>query len=236
MFHSCSRESRLKHFKVLYTLRVTFSLCSLAPTAWESMNFCDLRFSSLLSPLSPHCVSHEILWPKASQAMHGRTAWTKPHRTRPRNCTQCEKELWVLTISDWLGDTSGTHWKVNLGEIWQLPAFLIFPNSHAMGTVVVNMRMLLGSQNHMVKCSKINAFLSVLLMLFCRFQNHFSALYCKKVLIIYVTQMFWNSTPFITHKFNSIKHLLAQCSSSCQKEKQEQRDTLLICSPPYHQS
>lgn len=44
----------------------------------------------------------------------------------------------------------------------------------------LNMRILMGSQSHVVKCSKINAFLSMLLMLFCRFQNHFSALYWKK--------------------------------------------------------
>lgn len=158
------------------------------------------------------------------------------NRTRSRRLHTMQEAVTGLTISDWVGDTPGTHWKVNLGETWQLPAFLIFPNSHAIGTVVVNMRIFVGSQSHVVKCTKINAFLSVLLMLFCRFQNHFSALYCKKVPIIYVTQMFWNSTAFITHKFNSIKHLLAQSCSSCQKEKQEQRDTLLMCSFPNHQS
>lgn len=93
-------------------------------------------------------------------------------------------------LSGILGDPSGTHRKLNVGEIWLLPAFLLFPRSHAMGTVAMNMRILVGSQSHMVKCSKIIMFLSMLLMLFCRFQNHFSALYWKKILIIYVTQMF----------------------------------------------
>lgn len=60
-----------------FTLFMLHSLCSVAPTAWGTQ-----RFSSLLSSLSLHCVSHEILWPKASQAMHRRTAWTKQSKVQ----------------------------------------------------------------------------------------------------------------------------------------------------------
>lgn len=31
------------------------------------------------------------------------------------------------------GDPSGTYQKLNVGEIWPLPAFLVFPGSHTIG-------------------------------------------------------------------------------------------------------
>lgn len=64
------------------------------------------------------------------------------------------------------GDPSGTHRTLSAGEVW-LSAFLLFPCSHTVGLVATIMRLLVGAQSHMVKCSKINAFLSMLLMPFC---------------------------------------------------------------------
>lgn len=74
-------------------------------------------------------------------------------------------------------------------------------------------------------------------MAFHGFQNHFPTMSGqkkkKKDLIIYVTQMLRNPTAFTTHKFNSIKHLLALSNSSCQEGRKELCDTLLGSFPCY---
>lgn len=68
------------------------------------------------------------------------------------------------------------------------------------------------------------------LMAFHGFQNHFPTMSSqkhKKDLIIYVTQMLRNPTAFTTHKFNSIKHLLAPSNDPCQEGRRELCDTLM---------
>lgn len=91
--------------------------------------------------------------------------------------------------------------------------------------------------SHTGKCSKINTFQE-------RLPNGFSWIskslsnYVRlknKIQIIYVTQMLRNPTAFTTHKFNSIKHLLAPSNNSCQEGSKELCDTL-IGSFPYHPS
>lgn len=74
-------------------------------------------------------------------------------------------------------------------------------------------------------------------MAFHGFQNHFPTMSGqKKNLIIYVTQMLRNPTAFTTHKFNSIRHLLALSNNSCQEGRKELCDTLLgpfPCDPSF---